>query len=60
MNKAELTRIIELDRAGRGQKTEKSLDEILRAEREVAKKYIVTPVTTGQAASPTPPTVTET
>lgn len=52
MNKAELTRIVELDRASRGLKTERSIDEILRAEREVAKKYIVTPVTTGQARTP--------
>lgn len=49
MNKAELTRIVELDRASRGLPTERSLEEILRAEREVAKKYIIKPVTTGQA-----------
>lgn len=53
MNKAELTRIVELDRVGRGLPTSRPLDEILRAEREVAKKYIVTPVTTGQAQTPT-------
>ena len=52
MNKAELTRLVELDRASRGLKTERSLDEMLRAEREVAKKYIVTPVTHGQAQTP--------
>ena len=52
MNKAELTRIVELDRAGRGLPTERPLAEILRAEREVAKKYLVTPVTTGQARTP--------
>ena len=54
MNKAELTRIIELDRASRGLATTRSLEEILIAEREVAKKYIAKPVTTGQAQSPTP------
>ena len=52
MNKAELTRIVELDRASRGLPTERSLDEILRTEKEVAKKYILTPVTTGHAQSP--------
>lgn len=53
MNKAELTRIVELDRASRGLPTERSLDEMLRAEREVAKKYIITPVTTGRSQSGT-------
>ncbi len=53
MNKAELTRIIELDRAGRGLPTERSLADILRAEREVAKKYLVQTVTSGQAKTPT-------
>ena len=47
MNKAELTRIVELDRVSRGLPTERSLDEILRAEREVAKKYIVKPKSSG-------------
>lgn len=53
MNKAELTRIVELDRAGRGLPTTRTLAEILAAERLVAKKYLVTPATTGQAQTPT-------
>ena len=52
MNKAELTRIVELERAVRGLPTERPLADILRAEREVAKKYLITPVTTGQAQTP--------
>ena len=53
MNKAELTRIVELSRLVIGMPTERPLADILRAEREVAKKYLVTPTTTGQAQTPT-------
>ncbi len=52
MNKAELTRIVELSRAGRGLPTARPLAEILRAEGEVAKKYLIKPTTTGQARTP--------
>lgn len=50
MTKAELTRIIELDRAGRGLPTTRPVKEILAAERLVAKKYPVTPTITGATA----------
>jgi len=50
MNKAELTRIIELDRAARGLTTTRPVKEMLAAERLVAKKYPVTPVITGTGA----------
>ncbi len=53
MNKAELTRIVELDRASRGLKTERSLQEMLIAQKEVAKKYILTPSVTGGTSKPT-------
>lgn len=50
MNKAELTRIIELDRAARGLPTTRPVKEILAAERLVAKKYPVAPTITGTMA----------
>jgi len=58
VNKAEITRIIELDRAARGLPTTRPVKEILAAERRVAKKYPVTPIITGATAeteeTPTP------
>jgi hydroxyethylthiazole kinase-like sugar kinase family protein len=47
VNKAEITRIIELDRAARGLPTTRPVKEMLAAERRVAKRYPVTPIITG-------------
>ena len=41
MDKAQIERLTQLNRAAQGKSTKRPLDEILKSERAVAEKYIV-------------------